>query len=814
MSYLSLSRLGGAVALWILVAVPGLLAQEAVSPPSLPPAAARALHNFAKLPLRFEANGGQTDPEALFLARGDGYTLYLTRTEAVLALRELERSTEQGKEHPLHRNRPTSRHSRSHIQHVLRLVLSGGNPAPVVSGLEPLPGSVSYFTGADPNGWRSGLSSFARVHYAAVYPGIDLVYYGNQGRLEYDFTVAPGADPALIGFRFEGANRVQLGAEGELVVRLADGEIRWQAPVAYQVVDGVRRDVSCAFVVRESGDIRFRLGAYDPALPLTIDPLLTYSTYLGGSDQDVAQGVAVDRLGHVYVTGQTDSLNFPTNRAFRGTNAGNAEVFVSKIHSNGASLVYSTYLGGNRADVGFGIAVDTGGNACVVGRTASINFPTRNPVQASLNGTNDDAFIVKLGTNGTNLIFSTYYGGTMIESAYGVAVDSGTNNIYVTGETSSPSSGSQSSRFPLMNPFQSSHGGFTDAFVAKFNATAASVTYASYLGGGDDEIGRAIAADATGAAYVCGEVLSCDFGCSQNFPVTGALQPAYGGSLSDGWVAKINAAGSATTWATYLGGTNIDMAFSIAVDTNGSVFVVGSTSSDDFPVTTNGYQQVIGDGGGFTADAYLVKIRGNGSAIDYGTYLGGSIRDEANAVALDLAGNVYVAGLTFSDDFPSKDARIQNGFGGDIDAFAAMINTSLGGEESLIFSTYLGGPRGEIGNAITVDTNGNVYVAGQSLGTNSFTGRPGVAQPNYGGGSSDAFVCKLAPQPALRWSRFGTNHLAQWIAFPPGFNLFAVTNVNLSNWTAVAGSSVVANGMRQQVVTNSGPRRFFRLRKP
>lgn len=816
MSYLSLFRVSVLAVAHLAASV--LVAQNAVpaDPPSHSPSAS-ALRNFGNLPLRFEANRGQTAAEALFLSRGHGFTLYLTRTEAVLALRELDPSAGRVKENVPRRHRSSRPHPRRTIQHSLRLSLLNASAAPVVTGEEPLPGVINYFIGSDPAQWQAGVESFGRVKYAAVYPGIDLVYYGNQGRLEYDFSIAPGADPAQIGFTFEGAHSVQSGEGGELIVRLANGEIRWQAPVAYQTIDGARREVSCAYDLRGQSEIRFSLGAHDPAATLTIDPVLSYSTYLGGNDQDYTEDIAVDRAGNVFVTGQTDSFNFPTNRAFRGTNSGNADVFVSKINTNGSTLVYSTYLGGTNADFGLGIAVDAGGNACVVGYTDSRNFPLRNATQIQLNGgnnpTNSDAFIVKLGTNGTNLIFSTYLGGTLAERANDVAVDTGTNNVYVTGETAS-------SNFPqvvLGNPnsiFQRDPGGFTDAFVAKYNATAASVTYASWLGGGDDDLGQGIAVDASGAVYVCGDVLSCDF-CGPSFPSTpGVFQPGYGGLLTDGFVAKINAAGTGLTFASYLGGAGEDMAARIALDTNGNIYVVGATGSTNFPVTTNGFQTVNGYPFGSRNDAYLVKIRNDGAAILHGTYFGGDLLDQANSVAVDPAGNVYLTGTTISDDFPTGGARVQAGYGGNSDAFAAMFNLNLNGADSLIYSTYLGGPGGEEGNGIAVDTNGNVYVTGRTLGTNTFTGGPGVVQPNFGGGDSDSFITKLAPRPSLRWSRSGTNHLAQWIAFPPGWSLVAVTNVNLSNWPAAAGAITVSNGMNRVVVTNTGPRRFLRLRKP
>jgi hypothetical protein len=561
--------------------------------------------------------------------------------------------------------------------------------------------------------------------------------------------------------------------------------------------------------------IRFTLGNFDPALPLTIDPLLVYSTYLGGSAQDIGQAIAVDRGGNIYVTGQTDSLNYPTNRAVRGTNAGNAEVFVTRLNTNATAVLYSTYLGGSGADIGYGIAVDSNGNAYVAGYTESPNFPTQNGAQTSLKGASD-AFIFKLSTNGTSLAYSSYFGGLGVESAYGIAVDA-SGNASICGETSS----SLKNQFPTMPTFQGAFGGSSggsDAFVARFNTTlsgSSSVAWWSWLGGGDDDIARAIAIDSTNGVYVTGEVLSgdFDFGYFPSFPVKNAFQPKYGGYFSDAFVTKIAGDGNSVVWSSYLGGTNEDVGYGIAVDASNNVFVVGKTSSTNFPVT-NAFQSMNGGADNFfsTLDAFLVKIRANGTGLAYGTFLGGSIDDEAAAVAVDIAGNAWLTGKTSSDDFPMRNTPVQSAFGGDADIFAAMINPNLAGSDSLVFSTYIGGASQEIGNGIAVDTNANCYIIGRTTGTN-FVG-PGVVQPAFGGGFSDAFVTKVFAPPALKITRSGTNHLATWPAFPTGYLVVTRTNVNTGTWSNAPGAFVVSNGINRLIITNLGPRKILKLRKP
>lgn len=804
MSYLRLFRFALAVA-FSVACLPQARAASLISPATSPRSDA-----FGQIPLRFEANAGQTDPEARFLARGRGFTLFLTGAEAVLALRE-----SAGGETAPAKGRGNGRPKRfepgpkKSIQTNLRMTFVGANRHAEIAGADEQSGPVSYFTGNEPGRWRTGIPSFSRVKYDEIYPATDLVFYGREGELEYDFIVRPGGDPSRIELEFAGARSLALTDGGDLVVLLDGGHLRWHAPVAYQDIDGERRAVDCAFTLPAEGRVAFSVGSYDAAQPLTIDPLLVYSTYLGGSLQDIGQAIAVDRMGTVFVTGQADSLNFPTNRAFRGTNSGGADVFVARLNTNATAFHYSTYVGGNNADIAFGIAVDSGGNAYVAGRTESANFPTRNAFQNSLDGTlYPDAFIFKLGTNGTNLIYSSYFGGSDLEAAYGVAVDAGTNNAYLVGETFSGAS------FPKKSPFQNNAGGLTDAFVARFNTSSSgngSLGWASWLGGGDDDVGFAIKVDTSGNVYVTGQSTT-NFISNPTFPLQSPFQSSFRGGITEAFVAKIDATGGSIVWSSYLGGNNNDAGFGIALDSSNNVYVAGSTSSDDFPLT-NALQTAHGDGG-FTYDAFLARIRANGSGLTYSTFLGGQIDDEARAVAVDAAGNAWIAGGTFSANFPNRPAPLQTNFGGAGDAFVAMINPALSGPDSLLFSTYYGARAPEYANGIAVDTNGNCYIIGEARGTNAPGATAGVVQPNYGGGASDAFVAKFFAPPQLRLTRTGTNHLASWSVFPAGFAAEARANVNSGSWANLPGVATTNSGMRHLVVTNTGPRRFIRLRKP
>ena len=418
-----------------------------------------------------------------FLTRGSGYSLFLTPTEAVLALRK-----------PVASSGPRTRHTDSEAEEapavppaVVRMKLVGANPSPQVSGLEELPGKSNYFVGNNPDKWRTNVPHYTKVQYKDVYPGVDLVYYGNQRQLEYDFVVGPGTDPDGITLGFEGVERLRIDAQGDLLLETQDGEIRQHKPLVYQEVDGVRREIAGSYVLSGRRQVGFQVAAYDAGQPLIIDPVLVYSTYLGGNSPERGRAITVDSSGNAYVTGDTSSTNFPTASPFQGTSGGGFnDAFVTKFNLTGNGAVYSTFLGGSTSDVGTGIVVDGSGNAYVTG-SGSTDFPTASPIQATSGGSLD-AFVTKLNPTGSALVYSTLLGGSGAESGSDIAIDS-SGNAYVTGST-------PSTDFPTVSPIQSASGGGNDAFVAKVNAAGSAFVYSTYLGGSSTDQGTGVAADA------------------------------------------------------------------------------------------------------------------------------------------------------------------------------------------------------------------------------------------------------------------------------------------------------------------------------
>jgi len=681
---------------------------------------------YAGLPLYFEANQGQTDPQAQFLSRGPGYTLFLTSTEAVLVLMKREPSAPE----PAALTRPGPRGPAAGT--VLRMTFVGANPQPRVAGREELPGKVNYFIGNDPTKWRANLPTYAKVRYDDLYPGIDLVYYGNQRHLEYDLVVRPGADPTQIGLGVEGADHLEVDARGDLVLHTALGPVRQHKPVIYQEVDRLRREVAGSYVLRGSQQVGFQVAAYDRSRPLVIDPTLFYSTYLGGGFNDSGHGIAVDAIGNAYVTGLTHSADFPTTTgAFDTTASGLFDAFVTKLNPTGsAPLVYSTYLGGDDTDQGNGIAVDAMGNVYVTGLTLSADFPTTaDAFDTTFNGF-FDAFVTKLNPSGSApLVYSTYLGGVDRDTGRGIAVDA-MGDAYVTGDTFS-------SDFPTTaDAFDTTFNGFFDAFVTKLNPSGtAPLVYSTYLGGVDRDTGRGIAVDVAGNAYVTGET------GGSGFPTTPlAFDTTLGGSI-DAFVTKLNPTGSAPlVYSTYLGGSDFEEGLAIAVDAMGNAYVTGDTGSSDFPTTTGAFDTTLSG----SSDAFVTKLNPTGTApLVYSTYLGGSGGetgyDIGYGIAVDAMGNAYVTGDTRSSDFPTTAGAFDSTLGGCCDAFATKLNPT--GSAPLVYSTYLGGSDFEDGLAIAVDALENAYVTGQ---TNSadFPTTMGAFDTAYNG-EGDAFVAKI-----------------------------------------------------------------------
>jgi hypothetical protein len=694
---------------------------------------------YGKLPMSFEENAGQADPAVRFLSRGPGYSLFLTPAEAVVSLRKsaLRREPASRERAPRSRRQTIPETDAA----VVRLAFAGARPDPQVTGEDPLPGSSNYFIGSDQRRWRTGVPTCSRVRYRGIYPGVDAVYYGRERRLEYDLVVSPGADPRQIRLAFAGARPLRLDRHGNLVLGTPLGDLVQHRPIAYQEIRGQRRMVQAGYRITGRNEARFQVGPYDRTLPLVLDPTLAYSTYLGGSNSaggfgsagDFGYGIAVDGAGNAYVTGYTHSTNFPGASGSPiqpAINGISNDAFVTKINAAGTAIVYSTYLGGSDDDQGNAIAVDGAGNAYVFGDTASTDFPGTggSPIQATFGGGGEDAFVTKINAAGNAIVYSTYLGGSGNEEGGGIAVDHA-GNAYVTGLT-------ESATFPgvtggSIQPVNAGH--VADAFVTKINAAGTAIVYSTFLGGNGQEFGLAIAVDGTGNAYVTGQTESTNFPGTQASPI----QSVYGGS-GDAYVTKINAAGTAIVYSTYLGGSGADRGSGIAVDAAGNAYVTGSTSSTNFRGTGPGSIQAANGG---ALDGFVAKLNAGGTAIVYSTYLGGSDIDQGSGIAVDAAGNAYVAGSTKSTNFPGAGgSSIQPAFGGFFDGFVTKINAA---GSALVYSTYLGGTDDDSATAIAADSSGNAYVTGY---TNS-TGFPGTGsssiQPVFGGGY-DAFVTKIA----------------------------------------------------------------------
>src|SRR2546425_1201752 len=630
--------------------------------------------------------------------------------------------------------------------------------------------------------WRTNITNYSEVRYSDVYPGIDLVYYGNNGQLEYDLFVAPGADPHTIRLEIENGNpkfgkrQPRINADGDLVIETEAGEFRFRKPVVYQVpltvvgrrskatdnrprksannlssmsnrqfVDGRfelrvlkldNHDSKTANPSSETENLKyqvsFEIASYDPELPLVIDPVLTYSTFLGGGGSDRGNAITVDANGNAYIAGTTYSSDFPTANAFQATSPNvykfQPDAFVAKLDPSGTTLLYSTYLGGSYADEAHGIAVDTAGNTYITGITSSKDFPVLGGFQSTHSGGYYDAFVTKLNPTGSAIVYSTYLGGSGDDEAQAIALDS-SGSAYVAGFTGSED-------FPTtVGAFQRSYQKNQDAFVAKLNTTGSALVYSTYLGGARADSAYGLALDAQGNAYVTGGTTSVDF------PATpGAFQTGYSGYFNTGFVAKLNPTGTALVFSSHLGGTN--GVGGIAVDASGSAYVTGS-ANPAFP-TSNAFQNKVA--GGLYEDAFVTKFHPAGCALVYSTFLGGTYYDKGLAIAVDSGGRAYVAGYTASTDFPLANPIQSDYLGGR--AFVAEFTPS---GNAILFSTYYGGapPSYYYGfqpvNGIAVDSQGNVFVTGQTVSEEFPT--LGGAQAVYGG-RGDAFVAKISPLDA------------------------------------------------------------------
>ncbi len=695
----------------------------------------RVQASLGALPLAFEANQGQTDPQVKYMARGNGYTVFLTANDTVFALQSSEQAATQVNGKP-HFTAPSKTRTAAIHMHLV-----DGNGQPQIAAGSQLPGHSNYFIGNDRSQWHSNVAQYARVSYRDVYPGVDMAFYGVQKRLEFDFIVAPGASVAPIRLGVSGAKRIATDDSGNLVLASSAGDVLLHKPVAYQQKDGARQPVDARFVLQAHNQVAFELGNYDRSRELVIDPSVSYATYLGGTLEDDAYGIAIDTNGDAYVTGQTKSTNFPTVAgAYKTTNAGGFDVFVTKISADGSTLIYSTYVGGSGDDSGNAIAVDGSGNAFVAGGTgSSTNFPTTTG-QTTFGGGSLDAFVFELASSGGTLTYSTYLGGSGDDVATGLALaKDGSGDTFVVGSTGSLN-------FPTTaGTVQPAINGTSNGFVTKLNSSGSARLYSTYLGGGTGDFASAVAVDTSNDAFVTGATQN------STFPTTpGAFQTTCGtaancnGGLSDAFISVLKPDASGFVYSTFLGGSGADQGLGIAVDSAGDAYVTGLTQSSDFKLKN----AIQGTFGGGTQDAFVSALNPAGSALLYSTYLGGNQNDAGAGIAVDTNKNVYVTGQTASTNFPTVSAT-QGTPGGGNDAFVTQINPS---GSAYVFSTYLGGSLNEdstaVGpsfspvGAIAVDSAGaNIYVAGNTASTNF----PKVAaeQPANGGGT-DAFVAKYS----------------------------------------------------------------------
>ncbi|MFQ5427535.1 MAG: SBBP repeat-containing protein [Thermodesulfobacteriota bacterium] len=677
---------------------------------------ANALKTYNKLPLYFIENKGQADEAVRFYERGAGHATFFTEDGVVIALTKSEGID-----------------NKKITTEALRLAFVGASKNTKLTAGEAMPGHVNYFTGNDKSKWRSNIPTYGALTYEDVYKNIDIKFYGNNKNIEHDVIVHPGGDPSLVKFVYKDVKDLNVTEAGDLEVSLKNGKLIQQRPFIYQEIKGERVVVGGSYRLIKGEDGTFEYGftvaSYDHAVDLVIDPVLVYSTYLGGSDADSALGIAVDNTGATYITGQTISPDFPVFPPPLGPLGIQVivsnDAFVTKIDAAGSAYVYSTIIGGSGFESGAGIAIDGAGAAYITGQTDSVDFPIVGAVQGLIGGFTD-AFITKVDAAGGVLVYSTYLGGGLDDLGYSIAVDN-TGAAYVSGWTSSTD-------FPLLNAKQAAFGGgFSDAFVTKLDPGGAAVTYSTYLGGTLNESGNGIAVNSFGEAYVTGFTNSADF------PVQNPLQGTFGGA-DDAFVTKFSAAGTAHIYSTFLGGTGSDLGESIALDSSGAAYVTGSTNDANFPVVA----PIQGAFGG-VQDAFISRIDPAGSALTYSTYLGGSDIDVGMDIALNSNGFAYVTGLTVSPDFPLQDP-IQSSLASAnfFDVFVTKVNPA---GTLHTYSTYLGGTASESASSIAVGSSGAAYVAGQTASTDFPVLAP-IQATNAG--NFDGFTTKIsAPVIAL-----------------------------------------------------------------
>lgn len=791
---------------------------------------------YGKLRLAFEKNQGQAARDVQYVSHGKGYGLVLTAQEAVLLLHHSDLERDAAIQRTATIRNVHSAHLAEKIS-LVRMHLEGSNSAPQIEASDRLPGRTNYFIGSDPKNWHTDIPAYAQVKYTGVYPGVDLVFYGNQGRLEYDFILAPGAEPSAIKMNLEGADHLKVNSLGDLVLSVSGGEVTLQKPVVYQQVNGSRRELAGKYLLEGQHRVSFSVANYDHSEPLILDPVLNYSSYLGGAGKDSGFGIAVDGQGDAFVVGTTFSTDFPTttNAFNKGPLIVNTKgaVFVTELNPAGTQELYSTYLAGSGGDSAAAIALDASGKIYVTGQTFSINFPTTsNALKAApLTNVSGVGFISKLdpSVSGTgSLVYSSYLGGTNGDFGSAIAVDAG-GNAYVTGITNS-AAGTGPTQFAVTSgAFQSALSGTAgNAFLSRIDTTksgTASLIYSTYLGGngansaslGFGDGGFGVAVDSSSAAYIAGVTTST------NFPTTAATAfqatAPQAVTLGTAFVAKIDTSGAKTgsaslLYSTYLGGEKSDFGLAIALGPNNVAYVTGTTSSLSFPTFAGAFQRTGSASGAAFISLIDTGLTGSAS-LKYSTFLGSS--STGYGIRADAAGNAYVAGQTSSALFPVTSSAFQPTLatGAGANGFISKLSPGGQGASDLLYSSYFGG-KGSANtdgvNALAIDASNNAYITGTTYSTTLPVFPPGAFQTALKG-PSDALVAKLTLIPVVGLSPASLSFGGQFLTTTSaGQSVTLTNNGNAALTISVAttgdfaqtsncGSSVAAGGNCTLTVT-------------
>lgn len=699
--------------------------------------------------LFFEPNRGQAHPGVDFVLRGGNLPAYLAGGDAVL----------RAGAHPV------------------RLTLAGASSA-AGEGDGLLPGISSYFRGRDPAGWRTGIPQYRRVRYHGVYPGVDLVYHGDRGRLEYDFVLAPGADPARIRLRFSGARRTALDKEGGLVLATPGGAIRQQRPRVYQEHGGARHEIAARYRLTRNGEVGFTLGRYRPELPLVIDPVLLYGTWLGGSSYETAAAVQVDSAGNVYLAGSVATPDADANPFLSTRNSSSRQAALIKFSPATNTILYFIHLGGGGSDAANAVAIDSTGAAYLGGITTSTALPVVRAFQSQLKSgsANPSGFIAKVAADGKSLVYCSYLGGSYGATVNSVAVDS-SGVAHVAG-------GTQSSDFPLVQAIQTNFGNGSQAFLSKVSASGESLLFSTYYGGTTFNSAVKVVLDAAGGTYLVGNTGSSDFPSTVAFP--------SGSKAAGAFAAKFSSAGK-VVYSAVLGANNAIIARSAAVDSAGNLYVTGGTMASDFPLVSAPQARLAGRTNGF-----LSKLNAAGTALSYSTYLGGSGDDAFHEIAVDADNTATVVGSTTSPDFPSQDALHAYRGGSSAGADAVVVKFKTAGN-ALVYSTFLGGNGADVARSVALAGDGSAWVAGSTESTDF------PVQSSFqtaAGGSGDMFLVRIAAGQAASFTSEGVVNAAtlQAGAIAPGevltlFGAFPVASTSTGAAVAeLAGIRVLFDG--------------------